>query len=63
MISPLTRPQVKADLQSLLLEMSSDPNAQDALSSIGVQSFVVIEDSAYDGVRELLDIIPIPNLP
>jgi len=62
-ISPLTRPQVKADLQSLLLEMSSDPNAQDALSSIGVQSFVVIEDSAYDGVRELLDIIPIPNLP
>jgi phosphonate transport system substrate-binding protein len=62
-ISPLTRPQVKADLQSLLLEMSNDPNAQDALSSIGVQSFVIIEDSAYDGVRELLDIIPIPNSP
>ena len=62
-ISPLTRPQVKADLQSLLLEMSADPNAQSALASIGVESFVLIEDSAYDGVRELFDIIPIPNSP
>ncbi len=62
-ISPLTRPQVKADLQSLLLAMAYDPNAQDALASIGVESFVIIEDGAYDGVRELLDIIPIPNSP
>ncbi|MDO9302582.1 MAG: phosphate/phosphite/phosphonate ABC transporter substrate-binding protein [Anaerolineales bacterium] len=62
-ISPFTRPQVKADLQSLFLEMSNDPNAQDALASIGVQSFIIIEDSAYDSVRELLDIIPIPNSP
>jgi len=50
-ISPLTRPQVKSDLQSLLLEMSNDSAAQDALSSIGVQSFVIIEDGAYDSVR------------
>ena len=62
-ISPLTRPQVKADLQSLLLAMAYDPNAQDALTSIAVESFVIIEDGAYDGVRELLDIIPIPNSP
>ncbi|MEK6753766.1 MAG: phosphate/phosphite/phosphonate ABC transporter substrate-binding protein [Chloroflexota bacterium] len=62
-ISPLTRPQVKADLQSLLLAMAYDPNAQDALSSIGVQGFVIIEDDAYDGVRKLLDTIPIPNSP
>lgn len=61
--SPFTRPQVKADLQSLFLEMSNDPNAQEALTSIGVQRFVVIEDSAYDGVRELLNIIPIPGSP
>ena len=61
--SPFTRPQVKADLQSLFLEMSNDPSAQDALTSIGVQRFVVIEDSAYDGVRELLNIIPIPGSP
>jgi phosphonate transport system substrate-binding protein len=62
-VSPYTRPQVKADLQSLFLEISNDSNAQVALDSIGVQSFVVIEDSAYDGVRELLSIIPIPDVP
>jgi phosphonate transport system substrate-binding protein len=62
-ISPFTRPQVKADIQNLLLGMANDPNAQDALVSIGVESFVVIDDGAYDGVRELIDIIPIPNTP
>ncbi|MEW6401320.1 MAG: phosphate/phosphite/phosphonate ABC transporter substrate-binding protein [Chloroflexota bacterium] len=62
-VSPFTRPQVKADLQSLLLDMSNDPDAQDALASIGVESFVMIEDSAYDGVRELIGIIPISDLP
>ena len=62
-ISPFTRPQVKADIQDLLLGMANDPNAQDALVSIGVESFVVIDDGAYDGVRELIDIIPIPNTP
>jgi phosphonate transport system substrate-binding protein len=60
-ISPLARPQVKSDLQSLLLEMANDPDAQEALASIGVQRFVIIEDSAYDSVRELINIIPIPN--
>jgi ABC-type phosphate/phosphonate transport system substrate-binding protein len=54
---------VKVDLQTLLLEMSNDPAAKDALASIGVESFVLIDDSAYDGVRELLGIIPIPDAP
>lgn len=62
-ISPFTRPQVKADIQTLLLGMSNDPNAKDALASIGVESFVLIDDSAYDGVRELLGVIPIPEIP
>lgn len=62
-ISPFTRPQVKADIQDLLLGMEDDANAQDALMSIGVESFVMIDDDAYDGVRELIDIIPIPNTP
>jgi phosphonate transport system substrate-binding protein len=62
-ISPFTRPQVKADIQDLLLGMADDANAQDALMSIGVESFVVIDDGAYNGVRELIDIIPIPNTP
>lgn len=62
-ISPFTRPQVKADIQALLFAMSNDPNAENALESIGVESFVLIDDSAYDGVRELLGIIPIPEIP
>lgn len=62
-VSPFTRPQVKAELQSLFLEMSNDPKAMDALSSIGVERFVINDDSSYDGVRELLDIIPIPGSP
>ena len=62
-ISPFTRPQVKADIQTLLLGMSEDPEAQEALASIGVERFVLIDDGAYDGVRELIDIIPIPNTP
>jgi phosphonate transport system substrate-binding protein len=62
-ISPYTRPQVKADIQALLLAMSDDPNANDALAAIGVEGFVSINDSAYDGVRELLGVIPIPEIP
>ncbi|MEW6085707.1 MAG: phosphate/phosphite/phosphonate ABC transporter substrate-binding protein [Chloroflexota bacterium] len=62
-ISPLTRPQVKADIQNLLLGMSNDPNTKDALASIGVERFVLIDDGAYDGVRKLLGMIPIPETP
>lgn len=57
-VSPFTRPQVKAELQSLLLEMANDPTAVDALSSIGVDRFVLINDSAYDSVRALVGVIP-----
>ncbi len=53
-VSPLIRPQVRAELQTLLLNMDSDPKAKDALSSIGVERFVTIEDSAYDSVRALV---------
>lgn len=62
-VSPFTRPQVKADLQSLLLDMSNYPNAQAALASIGVEKFVMIEDSVYDSVRESIGIFPIPDSP
>lgn len=57
-VSPFTRPQVKADLQSLFLGMSNDPTARDALASIGVEQFVLIDDSDYDSVRALVGVIP-----
>lgn len=62
-VSPFTRPQVKLELQTLLLGMASDPEARAALASIGVDDFVLIDDSAYDGVRILLEEIPIPETP
>lgn len=57
-VSLFTRPQVKADVQSLLLEMVDDPTAREALASIGVERFVLIDDSAYDSVRTLLGVVP-----
>lgn len=57
-VSPFTRPQVKEELQSLLLEMANDADAHDALASIGVEQFVLIDDNAYDTVRNLVGVIP-----
>jgi phosphonate transport system substrate-binding protein len=62
-VSPFTRPQIRAELQTLLLQMANDPAAQEALSVIGIERFVLIEDSAYDGVRILMGEIPIPETP
>jgi len=62
-VSPFTRPQVKAEIRSLFLGMANDPDAQAALLSIGVDRFVPIDDSAYDGVRALLNEIPLPATP
>jgi len=56
--SPFTRPQIKDELQSVLLEMADDPTAKDALLSIGVERFVLIDDSAYESVRSLVGVIP-----
>lgn len=57
-VSPFTRPQVKAEVQSLLLKMADDPAAHGALVSIGVERFVLIDNSAYDSVRALVGVIP-----
>ncbi len=62
-VSPFTRPQVKAELQALLLGMADDPAAQKALTAIEIDRFVLIDDSAYDGVRALMSDIPIPETP
>lgn len=62
-VSPFTRPQVKEELQELLLAMANDPGAQKALAAIEIDGFVPIDDSAYDGVRTLMSDIPIPETP
>lgn len=62
-VNPSIRPQVKAELQSVLLEMSHDPRGQTALKSVGIDRFVLIDNSAYDGVRDLLEEVVLPSLP
>jgi phosphonate transport system substrate-binding protein len=62
-INPNLRPQVKAALQSLLLEMDKDSQGQSALAAIGVERFVVIDDEAYASVRSLMQGISLPGLP
>ncbi|MEK7443039.1 MAG: phosphate/phosphite/phosphonate ABC transporter substrate-binding protein [Chloroflexota bacterium] len=60
-VSPNIRPQLKAELQASLLEMINSPEGQKGLQAIGVDRFVLIEDSAYNSVRELLIAVgPIP---
>jgi phosphonate transport system substrate-binding protein len=56
-ISPNTRPQVRAELQTLLLDLAVEPDGQAALQAIGVERFVAIDDHAYDSARELLNAV------
>ena len=51
--SPELRPQVRAELQSILLAMADDPDGRRALQALDVDRFVMIEDVAYDSVRDL----------
>lgn len=51
--SPHLRPQVRAELQNVLLEMGDDPAGRAALKALDIERFVVIEDEAYDAVRDL----------
>ena len=51
--SPHLRPQVRAELQQVLLEMGDDLVGRAALKVLDIDRFVVIEDEAYDAVREL----------
>lgn len=53
-VSPNVRPQLKAELQNILLGMADDPQGQKGLQTVGVDKFVLIDDSAYDSARDLL---------
>jgi phosphonate transport system substrate-binding protein len=62
-VNPNLRPQIKADLQAILLEMVNDPVGRDALAAIGVEKFVTVDDSTYASVRSLLEGVTLPGLP
>lgn len=50
---PAVRPQLRAQLQQLLVDLTSDPQGVAALAALGIERFVSIEDGAYDTVRVL----------
>ncbi len=53
-VGPGIRPQLKAELQSALLNMDDDAEGRKGLEAIGVERFVRIDDSAYASVRDLV---------
>ncbi|MGQ9903207.1 MAG: substrate-binding domain-containing protein [Anaerolineae bacterium] len=63
-VRPGTRPQLKAELRQALLDLADDPHSAGdaALQAIGVERFILIEDSAYDSVRDIFDSVgwPVP---
>lgn len=52
-VGPAARPQLVAELRDVLLHMADDPEGQAALAGLDIDRFVLINDSAYDSVREL----------
>ncbi len=54
-VSPNIRPQIRALLQETLLNMGQDPEGQTALTSLGIDAFVLIDDPAYDTARQLIN--------
>lgn len=51
--SVAARPQLVAELQALLLGLNDTAEGRAALEAAGFDGFVLIEDDAYDSVREL----------
>ncbi len=56
-INPNARPQLKAVLQELLLNMASDAEGQAALTALGVEGFVLLDDHTYDSARAIIDAV------
>lgn len=54
-VGPGVRPQLRAELQNILLGMADDPSplAQQALAALGIDRFVMIDDAAYASARLL----------
>lgn len=51
--APLLSPNLRAEIQDILLSAHQDPEGMKALQAIGVERFVAGEDAWYDEVRRL----------
>lgn len=60
-VNPNLSPKLQAELQTLLLELDRHPEGRQILETLGVDRFVVVEDAAYDSVRQLeREVGPLP---
>lgn len=53
-VSPKLDPDLKRELQKVILSMEETEEGKIALESIGIETFTTIDDHAYDDVRNLL---------
>ncbi|MAU11834.1 MAG: phosphonate ABC transporter substrate-binding protein [Anaerolineaceae bacterium] len=56
-VSPNVRPQQQALLQEVLLTMHETQQGREALQALGLERFILIEDSAYDSARQITEIV------
>jgi phosphonate transport system substrate-binding protein len=52
-VSPSIDPALKEELRSAFLNMHNDPRGRDILNKVMIDQFTVIEDSAYDPIRQM----------
>lgn len=56
-VHPDLDPDLKAQLHSVLLDMADDPTGRAALDVLLIDRFVVVDDSAYDAIRDMARIL------
>lgn len=52
-VHPNTDPEMKNEIRDILITMHDDPKGADILMNIGIDKFIIINDSLYDPVREM----------
>lgn len=56
-VHPDLDPEFKAQLRDLLLSMDTDPEGQAILNELLIDRFVVVADSLYDSVRDMMEVL------
>jgi len=59
-VAPRVRPQTKALLQNILFSMNGDPAGRAALSALGIDRFIPVDNADYNSVRALELKIKVP---
>ena len=52
-VHPDSNPEMKTELQDILLTMHNDPMGADILMNIGIDKFTIVDESIYDSVYEM----------